>query len=84
MSALANFGVTETGSTRSGMMVIAAEKQPSVMSPTKGELKRRFKDLHVEKYVTGIEQELTQLKESLKKATEETKKMKRMNKELLE
>ena len=61
-------GVTETASTRSGMMVMAPEKQPSVMSPRKGELKRRFKDLHVEKYVEGIEQELSQLKESYKRA----------------
>ena len=55
MGAMAGLGITETASTRSGMMVIAAEKQPSVMSPRKGELKRRFKDLHVEKYVEGIE-----------------------------
>ena len=59
MSAMAKVGVTETASTRSGMMVMAAEKQPSFMSPRKGELRRRFKDLHVEKYVEGIEQELS-------------------------
>ena len=60
MGALANVGFTETASTRSGMMyVMAAEKQPSVLSPRKGELKRRFKDAHVEKYVEGIEQELS-------------------------
>lgn len=49
----------------------------------KGSQRQKRED-QVETYIVGLEQDLRNLQDQLKKATDETKSMKKINKELLE